>query len=371
MKKIPFVDLQAQYRTIQSSIDDAIEAVISESAFVLGKYVASFEEAFQEASGAKHCVSCANGTDALFIVLKTLGIGPGDEVITTANSWISTSETISLTGATPVFVDLEDAFYCLNPALIEAKVTSRTKAILPVHLLGQSAAMDEILAIAKRHGLLVVEDCAQAHLAKYKNRQIGLIGTAGTFSFYPWKNLGAYGDAGAIITNDGELAAKCRMFANHGADRTNKHDHQMEGICSRMDGLQAAILSAKLPHLTAWTEARRAAAVRYNDLLAEIPEIITPRVREGAAHVYHVYCIRIPKRDELQEALKQVGIESTRHYPTPLPLLTAYKRLSHKPEDFPVAVRHSKEILSLPIYPEITADQQATVARTIREFYRS
>ena len=368
---IPFVDLQAQYRTIQSSIDSAIEAVISEAAFVRGKYVAAFEEAFKEASGARYCVSCANGTDALFIALKMLGIGPGDEVITTANSWIATSETISLTGATPVFVDLEDAFYCLDPSLIEAKITARTKAILPVHLLGQPAAMDEVLATAKRHGLLVVEDCAQAHLAKYKTRQVGLMGAVGTFSFYPGKNLGAYGDAGAIITNDGELAAKCRMFANHGADRTNKHDHQMEGICSRMDGLQAAILSAKLPHLTAWTEARRAAAMRYNDLLAEIPGIINPRVREGAAHVYHVYCIRVPKRDELQEALKQVGIESTRHYPTPLPLLTAYKRLRHKPEDFPVAVRHAKEILSLPIYPEITADQQATVARTIREFYRS
>lgn len=365
--KIPFVDLKAQYLSIQSEIDSAIASVISETAFVRGKYVAAFEEAFATASGAKYCVSCANGTDAIFVTLKMLGIGPGDEVITTANSWIATSETISLTGATPVFVDLEDDFYCLDPALIESRITPRTKAILPVHLLGQPADMDEILAIAKRHGLYVVEDCAQAHLAEYKRQRIGLMGNAGTFSFYPGKNLGAYGDAGAIITEDEELAGKCRMFANHGADRTNKHDHQMEGVCSRMDGLQAAILSAKLPHLAAWTEARRAAAARYDSLLMGIPGIITPKTRGGAGHVYHVYCIRSPHRDELQEALKKAGVDTTRHYPTPLPLLTAYKRLGHTPADFPVATRHAKEILSLPIFPEITEQQQEYVAKIIRE----
>jgi len=365
---IPFVDLKAQYRSIQPEIDAAIASVISETAFVRGKYVAAFEEAFAKASGAKYCVSCANGTDAIFVTLKMLGVGPGDEVITTANSWIATSETISLTGATPVFVDLEDAFYCLDPALIEAKITPRTKAILPVHLLGQPAAMDDILAIAKKHGLFVVEDCAQAHLAGYKGRRIGLLGNAGTFSFYPGKNLGAYGDAGAIITDDDELAAKCRMFANHGADRTNKHDHQMEGVCSRMDGLQAAILSAKLPHLTGWTEARRVAAARYNELLSGIPGIVTPAVREGVEHVYHVYCIRSPRRDALQDTLKKAGIDTTRHYPTPLPLLTAYKRLGHTAADFPVASRHAGEILSLPIFPEISAEQQAAVADVIRSF---
>jgi dTDP-4-amino-4,6-dideoxygalactose transaminase len=368
---VPFVDLKAQYRSIQPAIDGAMASVLSETAFVRGKYVSAFEAAFAEAAGSRHCISCANGTDAIFIALKMQGIGPGDEVITTANSWISTSETISLTGATPVFVDLEDAFYCLDPALIEAKITPRTKAILPVHLLGQPAAMDEILALAEKHGLVVIEDCAQAHLAEYRGRRIGLMGLAGTFSFYPGKNLGAYGDAGAIITDDDDFAAKCRMFANHGADRANKHDHQMEGICSRMDGLQAAILSAKLPHLRAWTEARRAAAARYGKLLEGIPGIVTPGVREGAAHVYHVYCIRAPRRDELQEALKAAGIETTRHYPTPLPLLTAYKRLGHTASDFPVACRHAREILSLPIFPEITEEQQAAVAGVIREFSRS
>ena len=369
--KIPFVDLKAQYHSIQREIDGAIASVISETAFVRGKYVAAFEDAFAEASGARHCISCANGTDALFVSMKMLGIGPGDEVITTANSWIASSETITLTGATPVFVDIEEDYYCLDPALIEAKITPRTKAILPVHLLGQPAAMDSILGIAIKHGLMVVEDCAQAHLAEYKGQRIGLMGNAGTFSFYPGKNLGAYGDAGAIITNDEELAARCRMFANHGADRANKHDHQMEGVCSRMDGLQAAILSAKLPHLAAWTAARRAAAARYDTLLSDIQGITTPTTREGAEHVCHVYCIRAPRRDELQDTLKKAGIDTTRHYPTPLPLLTAYKRLGHTPADFPVAVRHSTEILSLPIYPEISAEQQSAVADTIRDFYRS
>lgn len=369
--KIPFVDLHAQYLTIKPEIDAAMAAVISETAFVRGKYVAAFEEAWAQAAGARYCVSCANGTDAIFISLKMLGIGPGDEIITTANSWIATSETITLTGATPIFVDLEDDYYCLDPSLIEQKITPRTKAIVPVHLLGQPAAMDQMMAIAQRHNLYVVEDCAQAHLADFRGQRIGLIGHAGTFSFYPGKNLGAYGDAGAIITNDEELALRCRMFANHGADRTNKHDHQMEGICSRMDGLQAAILSAKLPHLHQWTEARRSAADRYDALLADLPGLILPKRREGAGHVFHVYCIRTPRRDELQQALKNAGVDTTRHYPTPLPLLTAYKRFNHTPADFPVAAQHAKEILSLPLFPEITEAQQAYVASVIKDFLAS
>ncbi len=366
---IPFVDLKAQYYSIQPAIDSAISAVISETAFVRGKYVAAFEGEFAEAAGAKHCISCANGTDALFITMKMLGIGAGDEVITTANSWIATSETISLTGATPVFVDLEDEYFCLDPEAIEKKITSRTKAILPVHLLGLPAQMDRIMEIADAHGLMVVEDCAQAHLAAFQGRKVGLFGKAGTFSFYPGKNLGAYGDAGAIITDNDDFAAKCRMFANHGADRTNKHDHQMEGTCSRMDGLQAAILSAKLPHLEDWTAARRAAASRYDELLKDLAVVKTPRSRPGAEHVYHVYCVRVPQRDALAEYLKGKGIDTTRHYPTPLPLLTAYKYLGHVAEDFPVATRHAEEILSLPIYPEITSGQQEEIVSSIREFY--
>ena len=366
--RVPFVDLQAQYNDHRAEIDAAIAAVISETAFVRGKYVSAFEAGFAGFSGAKFCISCANGTDAIFITLKMLGIGSGDEVITTANSWIATSETISLVGATPVFVDLEEDFYCLDPALIEAKITARTKAILPVHLLGQPAQMDAIREIARRYGLAVVEDCAQAHGAKFQGTPVGKFGVAGTFSFYPGKNLGAYGDAGCIITDDEDLAAKCRMFANHGADRTNKHDHAMEGICSRMDGLQAAILSAKLPHLGAWIKARQEAADRYDSLLANTPGVIIPKRRAGAEHVFHVYCIRAPRRDELQEHLKSRGIDTTRHYPTPLPFLKAYARFGHTALDFPVAARHADEILSLPIYPEITLAQQEYIAGTMNKF---
>ena len=368
--KVPFVDLNAQYNDHRAEIDAAIASVIAETAFVRGKYVAAFESEFAGFSGAKFCISCANGTDAIFITLKMLGIGPGDEVITTANSWIATSETISLAGATPVFVDLEEDYYCIAPARIEAKITARTKAILPVHLLGQPARMDAIMEIARRHGLTVVEDCAQAHGAKFQGTPVGKFGVVGTFSFYPGKNLGAYGDAGCIITDDEDLAAKCRMFANHGADRTNKHDHAMEGICSRMDGLQAAILSAKLPHLRAWLQARREAADRYDSLLATIPGVVIPKRREGAEHVFHVYCIRAPRRDSLQEHLKSRGIDTTRHYPTPLPFLKAYARLGHTKRDFPVAAHQADEILSLPIFPEITPEQQQHVADSIAGFFQ-
>ena len=367
--RVPFVDLKLQYQNHQTGIDGAIAAVISETAFVRGKYVAEFEKNFADYAGARFCISCGNGTDAIFVSLKMLGIGAGDEVITTANSWIASSETISLTGATPVFVDVEDAFYCLDADAIESKITSRTKAILPVHLLGQPAQMDRITEIAERHKILVVEDCAQAHGATFQGTPVGKFGTAGTFSFYPGKNLGAYGDAGCIITDDEEFAQRCRMFANHGADRTNKHDHAMEGICSRMDGIQAAILSAKLEHLPLWTEARREAAHRYDALFADIPEVTTPLRRSGGEHVYHVYCIRTPRRDELQEHLKSQGIDTTRHYPTPLPFLKAYTRLNHRKEDFPVAARHASEILSLPIFPEITSAQQEYVAESTAKFF--
>jgi len=368
--KVPFVDLKAQYQAHRAEIDAAIASVISETAFVRGKYVANFENAYAEKYGTKYCVSCANGTDAIYLTLKMLGIGAGDEVITTANSWISSSETISLTGATPVFVDVEDDFYDIDPAKLAARISPKTKAILPVHLLGQPAQMDAIMAMAQKNNLHVVEDCAQSHFAELSGQRVGTFGIAGTFSFYPGKNLGAYGDAGAVVTNDEELAAKVRMFANHGADRVNKHDHAMEGMCSRMDGLQAAILSAKLPHLAAWTMARQQKAARYNELLAGVEEIVTPTVRPGASHVYHVYCVRAQRRDELQVFLQERGIDTTRHYPTPLPLLKAYERFGHTPADFPVASRHALEILSLPIYPELSDEQQDHVVESIIKFYR-
>ena len=369
MNPIPFVDLKAQYCAIKSEVDAAIASVIADTAFIRGKFVTDFEKAYAAKYGVKHCVSCGNGTDAIFITLKMLGIGAGDEVITTSNSWIASTETITLTGARVVFVDVEDDCYDLDASKIEAAITPRTKAILPVHLLGQPAQMDVIMDLARRHHLAVVEDCAQAHFAEFDGRRVGTFGIAGTFSFYPGKNLGAYGDAGAIVTDDDGLAEKVRMFANHGADRVNKHEHLMEGVCSRLDGLQAAILSAKLPHIDAWTRARRERAAGYDQLLAGIPEITTPKVRPGATHVYHNYVIRAARRDALQVFLKEQGIETTRHYPTPLPFLKAYEYLGHTPADFPVVAQHSREILSLPIYPELTAEQQRSVTDSIRGFY--
>lgn len=366
---IPFVDLKAQYRAHRADIDAAIAAVIESTAFIRGKFVADFEKAYADKYGVKHCVSCGNGTDAIFITLKMLGVGPGDEVITTSNSWIASSETITLTGARVVFVDVEDDCYDLDATKIEAAITPRTKAILPVHLLGQPAQMDVIMEIAQRRGLHVVEDCAQAHFATLGGRRVGTFGIAGTFSFYPGKNLGAYGDAGAIITDDDALAEKVRMFANHGADRVNKHEHLMEGVCSRLDGLQAAILSAKLPHLDAWTHARQERAATYNELLGGVAEITTPLIRAGATHVFHNYVLRAARRDELQVFLKEQGVETTRHYPVPLPFLKAYAYLGHTPADFPVVARHAREIISLPVYPELSADQQRYVAEKIKEFY--
>ena len=352
---IPFVDLKAQYRAHRTEIDAAIAAVIDGTAFIRGKFVADFEKAYAEKYGAKHCVSCGNGTDAIFITLKMLGVGAGDEVITTSNSWIASSETITLTGARVVFVDVEDDCYDLDASKIEAAITPRTKAILPVHLLGQPAQMDVIMDIAQRRGLHVVEDCAQAHFATFGGRRVGTFGIAGTFSFYPGKNLGAYGDAGAIITDDDALAEKVRMFANHGADRVNKHEHLMEGVCSRLDGLQAAILSAKLPHIDAWTRSRQERAATYDELLGGVAEVIAPKIRAGATHVFHNYVLRAQRRDELQAFLKENGVETTRHYPVPLPFLKAYEYLGHTAADFPVVTRHSREIISLPIYPELTA----------------
>jgi dTDP-4-amino-4,6-dideoxygalactose transaminase len=366
---IPFVDLKAQYRAHQTEIDSAIASVIEKTAFIRGSFVADFERAYAERYGVKHCVSVGNGTDAIFITLKMLGIGAGDEVITTSNSWIASAETITLTGARVVFVDVEDDYYDLDASKIEARITPRTKAILPVHLLGHPSQMDVIMEIARKHQLAVIEDCAQAHFATFDGRRVGTFGVAGTFSFYPGKNLGAYGDAGAVITDDSVLAERIRMFANHGADRANKHEHLMEGVCSRLDGMQAAILSAKLPHIEAWTRARQERAALYDKLLAEIPGIITPKVRPGATHVYHNYVVRARERDALQAFLKEDEIETTRHYPTPLPFLKAYQYLGHTPADFPVVTAHSHEILSIPIYPEITEEQQRCVAGAIRSFY--
>ena len=360
--KVPFVDLQAQYLSIKAEIDSAIADVIAESAFIRGRHVDAFERAWADALKVKHCVSCANGTDALYIAMRGLGIKPGDEVITTAHSWIATSETITQAGGRVVFCDTREDTFNIDPRLIEAKITKATVGIIPVHLCGQPADMDEIMAIAKKHNLWVIEDCAQAHLATYKGKLVGTFGNAATFSFYPGKNLGAYGDAGCIVTNDDRLADWTATFARHGG----KGEHVMEGINSRMDGLQAAILNVKLPHLPAWTTARRRVAARYNDLLGHIDNLTTPKVAEDRSHVYHLYVVATDKRDLLKKALADGGITTSLNYPKALPFYPAYAYLGHKPADFPAAYRNQSRILSLPIFPEMTDEMIDYVADQCR-----
>jgi dTDP-4-amino-4,6-dideoxygalactose transaminase len=363
---VPYADLQLQYQTIKSEIDAAIAAVIRDNAFIRGPYVDAFEREFAAAVDIRHCVSCANGTDALFLALAALKVQPGDEVITTAHSWISTSAMITHAGANVVFADTDDSTFTIDPAAIEAAITPRTVGIIPVHLYGQSADMDAIMAIAHSHGLWVIEDCAQAHLARYKGRQVGTFGVAATYSFYPGKNLGAMGDAGAVVTNDGVLAEHLTMLARHGG--LTKHQHHIEGINSRLDGLQAAILSAKLPHLPQWTKARQDAAGVYDAGLNQIEDVVVPAVAPEREHVYHLYTIQHPRRDALAAHLNANGVQTAINYPTALPFLAAYSRLKHRPEQFPNAHRQQARILSLPMFAEITAEQQRTVINLIREF---
>lgn len=365
--KIPFVDLRSQYLSIKEEIDIAISSVIKDTAFIGGSYNKKFEAGFAGLIGARHCIGVANGTDAIYIALKMLGIGEGDEVITVANSWISTSETISLTGAKPVFADIESDYYTIDPEDIQRKISKRTKALIPVHLYGQSANMDLIMDIVKKNNLLLIEDCAQAHLTDYKGQRAGTFGLASTFSFYPGKNLGAYGDAGCILTNDDSFAREVRTFANHGA--FVKHNHVMEGINSRLDGLQASILSAKLPHLIEWTKLRNKNAELYSDLLSDNKNVLIPAVRPDSKHSFHLYVIRAKRRDELRRYLSERGIETLIHYPSILPLLPAYSRLGHTKSDFPVASGCQGEILSLPLYPELTLEQISFVADSVNEFY--
>lgn len=359
-----FVDLYAQYLTIRDEIDAAIRTVIEESAFIRGRHVEEFEHRYAELIGTRHCVSCANGTDALYIAMKSLGVSPGDEVITTAHSWISTSETITQAGGRVVFCDTENDYFCIDPALVEAKITPRTKGIIVVHLYGQPVDMNPILEIARRRGLWVIEDCAQAHLAEYEGRKIGTFGDVATFSFYPGKNLGAMGDAGCLVTNRDDIAAFAGTYARHGG----KNNHVMEGINSRMDGLHAAILNVKMNHIAGWTDRRIDVARRYDTLLAGIDRICTPKRRPNAKHVYHLYVIRCAAREKLQEHLKACGVPTLINYPRALPFYPAYDYLGHNSSDFPVAFGHMSQILSLPMYAELPEEDQITVARCIREF---
>lgn len=360
--KVPFVDLKAQYHTLKAEIDQAIANVIAETAFISGKYAKAFEEAFAQYLGVKHCISCANGTDSLEILLKAMGIGQGDEVIVPANSWISTSEAVSNIGATPVFVDILPDYYTIDPSKIEEKITPRTKAIIPVHLYGLPAEMDEIMAIARKHQLKVMEDCAQSHGATYKGKMTGTFGDCASFSFYPGKNLGAYGDAGAMVTSDDEIARIARLIANHGQPK--KNEHEIEGRNSRLDGMQAAVLSVKLPHLEKWTEARRHNAALYKKYLSDLG-IILPKEPAYSRHVYHLFVVRVANREQVIERLKAEGVETGIHYPTPLPLLKAYQRFGYTAQDFPVAASQMYQLLSLPMYPELTEEMIEHVAKVL------
>lgn len=364
--QIPFVDLYAQYRTIKDEIDFVINDVVQKSSFVRGPYVQKFEQMFAEVMERKHCVSCANGTDSLYIAMVALGVKPGDEVIAPAHSWISTTETITQAGGTVVFCDTDEDTFTIDPRSIEEKITPNTVGIIPVHLYGQPADMDAIMAIARKHNLWVLEDCAQAHLARYKGQLVGTFGDVASFSFYPGKNLGAMGDAGAVVTNDQALAEKMAMYARHGG--LIKGDHKIEGINSRMDGIQAAILSVKLPHLSKWTALRQNHAASYTQRLSLLSGIKTPKIAVGREHVWHLYVIKHEQRDALASYLNNNGVQTVINYPIALPFLPAYKRLGHVPEDFPLAFRNQSKILSLPLYPEMTDLQIDRVVRLIESF---
>lgn len=359
---IQLVDLKAQYDTIQNEITEAIQSVIDSSAFVGGNAVREFEKEFAAYCEVKGCVGVGNGTDAIYLTLRAMGIGPGDEVITVAHTFIATSEAISMTGARPVFVDIREDTMLMDPALIEKAITPRTKAIVAVHLYGQPCDMDAIMQIAERHGLKVIEDAAQAHGARWRGRRVGSIGDAACFSFYPGKNLGAFGDAGAVVSNDVELLEKVRMLANHG--RLEKYTHKMEGVNSRLDGLQAAILRVKLRHLDDWNESRRRHADFYFEALTG-GDIQMPVVHEHAEPVWHLFVVRVPDRAGLQAALKQEGIATGVHYPVPLHQQPAYEDFGITRESLPVTELVAGRVVSLPMYPELTSTQLETVVNAI------
>lgn len=360
---IPLIDLKAQYDTIRPAIDAAIQRVIENTSFIMGKEVSDFEKAFADYCGAKHALGVSSGTSALFLALAGYGIGAGDEVITTPFTFFATGEAISQTGARPVFVDIDPVTFNIDPARLEAAITPYTKAIMPVHLFGQPAEMDAINEIAYRHHVVVIEDAAQAHGSRYKGKRAGSLGDAACFSFYPSKNLGCYGDGGAVVTDDDHLASRVRSLRDHG--RTSKYEHAELGYGHRLDGIQAAILGAKLPHLDGWNAGRRRLADRYAELLADTP-IVTPRHLEETEPVYHCYVIRSQRRDALVAALQKQGIGVGVHYPIPLHLQPAYRFLELETGSFPVSEQASREALTLPIYAEMTDEQQDEVVAIIK-----
>ena len=359
---IPFLDLVAQYESIKPEIDDAIQSVIDRAAFASGPFVKAFEESFAVYCGLPYGVGVSSGTSALHVLFAALDIGPGDEVITVPNTFIATVETIVQTGATPVFVDVDNTTLNMEPGLLENAITEKTKAIVPVHLYGQIADMDPILEVANRHDLLVLEDAAQAHGAEYKGRRAGQFGLAATFSFYPGKILGAFGDAGGLVTHDAELADRMRRLADHG--RSDHYLHERSGFNYRMDGIQAAVLDVKLKYLENWLEARRAKARLYNSLLSD-RVASTPVEVDGCRHVYTYYVIRTQMRDKIRQTLKVAGIATGVHYPTPLHLQPAFEKYRHREGQFPVSEAAADQILSLPLYAELADEDIKRICELI------
>src|SRR5438309_3901169 len=362
--QVPLLDLKAHHEPMREELLAAIREVIDSSAFAGGPFVAKFEQDFAAFCGASYAIGVGNGTDALWLSMLALGIGAGDEVITVPMTFMATAEAISYCGAKPVFVDIDERTYTLDPNLLERAITPRTKAIIPVHLFGQAADLDPILEIARRHGLPVIEDACQAHGAEYKGRRAGSLGICGCFSFYPGKNLGALGEAGAVITNDEELANKIQMLRDHG--QAKKYHHTLIGWNARMDGIQGAALQVKLKYLDRANQARRANARFYDQHLAKIEEVVLPEEAEYARHVYHLYVVRVQERDRVLQAMASRGIACGIHYPIPLHLQEAYRFLGYGKGAFPVAERCAEEFLSLPMYPELTAEQIGGVARELK-----
>ncbi|MBC2716509.1 MAG: DegT/DnrJ/EryC1/StrS family aminotransferase [Desulfobacteraceae bacterium] len=353
--EVPFIDLKAQNRSLKSEIFPLWEEILESAGFIGGKHIDAFEDEFAKACNTRHCIAVNSGTDALRFILIALGLKSDDEVITVPNTFIATTEAITQAGGKPVFVDVDPITYNMDHRKLEAAITSRTKGIVPVHLYGQPADMDSILSIADKHGLWVVEDACQAHLAEYKGHKTGSFGTAGAFSFYPGKNLGACGESGAVTTNNGDLAKKVKQIRDHG--QSKKYYHDIEGYNGRCDALQAAALRVKLKHLTAWNESRRKNANLYFDLLKSIDCIVLPRIDNNCISVFHLFVIQVENRNQVQKRLSKKGISTGLHYPIPLHLQKAYKYMNLHPGSFPITEQAAERLLSLPMYPELTKAQ--------------
>lgn len=371
--QVPFLDLKVQYKSIKSEIDPAIQNILDNTAFVLGKAVSDFETAFAIEHGVNHCLGVSSGTDGNHLALWALGVQPGDEIIIPANTFIATAWGATLCGAKPVFVDCENDGYNIDPIKVEAAITKKTKAIVAVHLYGQPADLDPLREIAKQNKIYLVEDCAQAHFAEYKGKRVGGLSDTASFSFYPGKNLGAYGEGGAVTTNDDDVANKVRMIRDHGA--VQKYNHEILGHNYRMEGIQGAVLGVKLKHLDKWTDGRRRAANTYNELLKDYSAITLPKEMNYARHVYHLFVIRVndggsKRRDALAKFLNENGISTGLHYPIPLHLQACFKASGYKKGDFPITEELAECGLSLPMFPELSDEQVGYVCDSIKKFFR-